>query len=75
MTDAAQAHTAEADQLYQQYGKPLEQEHWGQYVAISRTGEIVLAPTLVEAMQRARDAFGPGSFVFKVGEQAVGKWR
>ena len=65
----------EADRLYEQYGKPLEAEHWGEYVAIARDGRVVLAPTLLEVMQQASAAFGPGSDVFKIGERAVGKWR
>ena len=65
----------EADRLYEQYGKPLEAEHWGECVAIARDGRVVLASSLLEVMQQASEAFGPGSDVFKIGERAVGKWR
>ena len=64
-----------ADRLYEQYGKPLEDQHRGQYVAIAPDGRFVLAPTLVEAVQRARTTLGLGNFVFKVGERAVGRLR
>ncbi len=75
MTAADQQRAIDSDALYDRYGKPLEAEYWGQYVAISEDGRTVLAPTLLEAVQRATATFGPGSFTFKVGERAVGKWR
>ncbi len=64
-----------ADELYTKYGKPLESEHWGQYLAISPDGKTLLGSTLIEVAQKAKGAFGPGSFLFKVGPKAVGKWR
>ncbi|MBI4492414.1 MAG: hypothetical protein HY690_06435 [Chloroflexi bacterium] len=64
-----------ADRLYEQYGKPLEAQHWGEYVAISPDGRTLLGPTILEVLEKATAAFGPGTFVFKVGEKAVGKWR
>jgi hypothetical protein len=65
----------QADSLYERYGKPLEKTHRGQYVAISADGETVLAPTVLEVAEKALDSFGPGSFVFKVGEKTVWRWR
>ena len=70
-----QQRLAVGDTLYERYGKPLEAEHWGEFVAISEQGETVLGATLLEAMERADDTFGPGGFVFKVGEVSVGRWR
>lgn len=67
--------TREAEALYDQFGKPLEEQHTGQYVAITPEGKTLLGATVLEVMQQARAAFGPGSFVFKVGARAVGKWR
>ncbi len=64
-----------ADQLYERHGRPLEDEHWGEFVAIAPDGRTVLAPTLLEALRRATAAFGPGNFVFKVGERVVGRIR
>jgi hypothetical protein len=65
----------QADALYEQYAKPLEEAHQGAYVAVSPDGKTVLGATLLEVSKQAKQAFGPGSFVFKVGEKAVGKWR
>lgn len=75
MTMEYQKRKALADQLYAQYGKPLEAEHAGKYVAVAPDGRLVLGQTMLETAQRARDRFGPGSFLFKVGTKAVGKWR
>ncbi len=71
---ATQKENEQADRLYEQYGKPLEDAHRGEYLAVSRDGQILLAPSLLEAVDQAADAFGPDNFVFKVGEKAVGKW-
>jgi hypothetical protein len=65
----------EADRLYEQYVKPLEQEHWGEFAVVSPEGKVVLAPSLLDAVQKGTSMFGPGNFVFKVGPKAVGKWR
>lgn len=78
MTDMAgvnQERRKEADRLYEQYVKPLEPEYSGTYVAVSPKGETLFGATLLEACQKATAIFGPGNFVFKVGEKAVGKWR
>jgi hypothetical protein len=63
------------DALYEQYGKPLEHDHTGQYLAIAPDGRIVLGSTLLEVAQIASDRLGSGHFLFKVGERSVGKWR
>ncbi len=63
------------DQLYQQYGRPLEKNHWGEFVAISKEGKTVLGNDLIRVMKKSLADFGPGSHVFKVGEKAVFKWR
>lgn len=70
-----QERKVQADTLYERYGKPLEAHHAGQYVAISPRGETVFAPTVLEVTEEALHAFGPGSFIFKVGEKIVWRWR
>jgi hypothetical protein len=64
-----------ADQLYERYGRPLEDSHRGQYIAIASNGSYLLAPTLVEAVVQSAAELGPGNFVFKVGDRVVGSWR
>lgn len=65
----------QGDNLYDKFGRPLEDEHWGEYIAISKKGKTVLGSDLIGVMRKALAQFGPGSFVFKVGEKAVYKWR
>ncbi len=64
-----------ATRLYDEYGKPLEAEHLGKFVAISKDGRTLLGDSPGEVGRRAREAFGPGNFVFKLGPRVVGKWR
>lgn len=75
MAASSQQLMEQADSLYKQYGKPLEQEHWGEYVAIFPDGRTLVGPDLLVVSDQALDEFGKGSFVFKVGVKAVGKWR
>lgn len=64
-----------SEKLYQEYGKPLEGSHWGEFLAVSQDGKIVLGRDLLKVTQKAVSLFGPGNFLFKVGDIAVGKWR
>lgn len=61
----------QSNRQYDRMRQPLEKEHAGQYVAIAAGGETVLGDTPLEAIQKAKEAFGPGSFLFKVGEKNV----
>ena len=68
--------TAEQDaRLYDQYGKPLEEDHKGEYVAITNEGQTILGPDPDEVLRQAVAAFGSGNFALaKVGEKAFDKW-
>lgn len=63
------------DELYERYGRPLEARHRGEYLAVSADGKTILGTDLLQVAQKATDIFGPGHFIFKVGERSVGKWR
>lgn len=65
----------EAQRLYDQYVKPLELKHKGEYAAVSPEGQMIIAATLLEAVEKASSTLGPSNFVFKVGQKVVGKWR
>lgn len=65
----------QSDKLYEEYGKPLEPDHWGEFAAIFPDGSTVIGADLMEVSTQALDRFGQGSFIFKVGDKAVGKWR
>ncbi|MHB8573848.1 MAG: hypothetical protein ACYDCQ_00810 [Dehalococcoidia bacterium] len=65
---------AESDRLYEQFAKPLEAEHWGEFVAIAPDGRSILGETANQVGRAAMAAFGPGNFVFKIGPRVSGKW-
>jgi hypothetical protein len=60
------------DALYQRYVKPLEPTHKDQYVLVTPSGQTVLAPTLLEAVQEASKVPSKDNFIFKVGQKSVG---
>ena len=67
-------HVRELERLYEQFGRPLEAEHWGEFLAVTVDGRTALAETLRECMRLA-DSLGEFAFVYKVGDQDVGKIR
>lgn len=64
----------EADRLYELYGKPLEKDHKGDYIAISPEGETVLGADLLRVAEEAEGALGPEHTLFRLGPRVVGKW-
>jgi hypothetical protein len=64
-----------AQALYEQYGKPLEAEHKGEYIVISNSGKTIVGKSLTEVVTHSIDKFGKGHFVFKIGGRAVGSFR
>jgi hypothetical protein len=44
----------DAKELYSQYVAPLEPDHKGEFAAVSKDGKVVLAPTLLDAIDRAK---------------------
>ena len=64
------------DRLYERYGRPLEAEHAGEFVAISDDGRVVLGlDELVLAME-ALSQFGTGAFALRrIGADAEIRWR
>jgi hypothetical protein len=65
----------EANAVYEQYGKPLEAEHDGKFLAVSPDGRTLVGLTLLDVAQRARAEFGAGNFLFRIGTRSVGKIR
>jgi hypothetical protein len=65
----------ESDELYDRYAKPFEGEHWGEFIAIAPDGRFMLGDSRSRLLSDAADAFGPGNFLFKVGERSVGRIR
>ena len=63
------------DILYDTYGKPLEAEYTGKFVAISDGGEIILGKDTVEVLDKAIARFGSGNFALRrVGFDTLGRW-
>jgi hypothetical protein len=54
----------DTDELYDRYGKPLEQNHHGEYGAISSDGRVIVDRDDLVVMDRAIDEFGSGNFSF-----------
>jgi hypothetical protein len=65
----------QSDRLYEQYVKPLESEHRGEFAAVTSDGQVILGKSAHEVGRKAREAFGPGNFVFQIGLRVVGRWR
>src|SRR5262249_19403604 len=63
------------DERYARFGRLLEATHAGAYLAIAPDGRTVLGDSLLDVAQQAKRAFGPGSFLYKVGEPSVGQVR
>jgi hypothetical protein len=70
------AHRAKEDErLYEQYGKPLEQQHTGEFVAIGPEGQTILGTDPDRVLRQAIDTFGSGNFaITRVGEKTFGQW-
>ena len=75
LTRADDDRKRQADELYERYARPIEAQHPGEYVAISPGGGTVFAATVQDVVEKAVETFGPGAFVFKVGEKTVWRWR
>jgi hypothetical protein len=65
----------QGDLLYEKYGKPLEPDHWGEFVAISPEGKTVIGSDLHEVTSKAGKTLGRGHYLFKVGEKVLGNIR
>ena len=65
----------EQRRLYEQYGKALEKDHTGEFVAISLEGEIILDRKMGKLLKRAVETFGQDNFAMaRVGHEAMVEW-
>lgn len=66
----------EFDRRYECYGKPLENDHRGDFVAITQDGRVIVGKNDIEVVDRAIEEFGSGDFVlYRIGCRYVGKVR
>jgi hypothetical protein len=63
------------DALYDKFVLPIEAEHIGEFVVVTEDGRMVFGPTLTDTQFKASEKLGRGTFMFKVGERAVGRLR
>ena len=59
---------ARLNRIYEQYVKPVENVHPGEYVLVRPDGELVFGPTLLEVVMKAQEVAHPDNCLFKVGE-------
>lgn len=61
--------------LYKKYGKPLEADHTGEFIAISFDGRTVLGTDDGQVLRQAVQDLGSGNFVLaRVGYPTYGQW-
>src|SRR5438445_5502723 len=52
---------ARDDYLFERYGKPYLETHYGKWIAISLDGQVIIKDTAGELAWAAREAFGGGN--------------
>ena len=67
--------TDEFNLLYEEYGKPLEAEHWGEFIVIMPDGRFFLDSDAVKAAAGGYERFGPGGILYCIGPRVLGTWR
>jgi hypothetical protein len=65
----------EGDRLYEQYVKPLEADHWGEFIMVYPDGRLLLGPSAAELLHEADECFGTGGFMFRIGPRVMDRWR
>ena len=62
------------DRLYRRFGRPLEAEHAGEFVAISDDGHVLLGTDEWALSDLAVERFGAGNFALrKIGAKVEGQ--
>ena len=68
--------SAEDDRIYERYGRDLEADHRGEFVAISSDGQLLLGADELTVAQQAIQRFGPGMFALRrISTDAEIRWR
>ena len=62
------------DRVYEQYVKPVEQDHLGEYVLVTPAGEMIFASSQAELVERTGHIRGTDNRLFTVGEVADAKF-
>jgi len=59
------------DKIYEKYVKPVEQEHWGEYVLVRPDGQMLFAAEMIDLMEDTEEMRDPENCLFKVGPRAT----
>lgn len=63
------------ERLYKLYGESLEENHFGEYIAIGDDGQTILGENAVEVLEKAIKTFGSGNFALtRIGHRTFGQW-
>lgn len=73
LTDQRRDVGPDLDRMYEQYVKPVEQAHLGEYVMVTPGGDMYFAPTQSELVMKTAHIRDGGNGLFKVGEIAATK--
>lgn len=65
---------ARLDRMYEQYVKPVEQDHLGEYVVVTSAGEMYFAQTQSELVRKTMHLREGGNCLYKVGEIAASRF-
>ena len=60
------AEILEAERIYEQYVKPLEDDHPDEFALVTPEGEVHFAPSMVELAQKAYTMPNEKNLLFKV---------
>ena len=75
LTEWLARNATERQGLYEKFGKPLEHEHDGKFLAIGFEGQTILGNDDGEVLKKAIADLGSGKFVLtRVGRLTFGKW-
>jgi hypothetical protein len=62
---------ARLNRIYEKYVKPVEQEHWGEYVLVRPDSQMYFAADMLALMEDTEEMRDPGNCLFKVGPVAT----
>lgn len=64
-------HQKLADALYEEHGRPLEADHYEDYLAVFPDGRTVLGATLIDVAQEAKAKFGQGAYLLRSAQRPL----
>jgi len=59
------------DELYERYARPLEADHWGEFIIIAPDGGYVLGDSRLKVLASASTTLGRGHFMYRIGTRCI----